>query len=206
MHILKFIDYNVLGDIVSKVWSLMVIITILFILFTGGGNNVLKTIATSSYKAVENTLVILSTMCFWAGLFNILKNTKLLEYISKTLRPVILILFGRDIDKESIENISLNMSANLIGVGNAGTLYAIKSMESLQKENSKPDSLSDKMMILLFINTASIQLIPTNIISYRMLYGSSSPDSIIIPNLIISFGVCFMGVVIIKIIHKVIKQ
>lgn len=206
MHILYILYYNVIGDYVSKIWSAIIIITVLFILVNGGGNDILKIITSSSYKAVENTLIILSTMCFWSGMFNILKNTKLLEYISKILKPIIYFLFGNDISAESMENISLNMSANLIGVGNAGTMYAIKSMESLQKENTKPDSLSNKMMLLLFINTTSIQLIPTNIISYRMLYGSAAPDAIIIPNLIISFGACLIGIVLIKILCKVIKQ
>ena len=172
----------------------------------GGGNNVLKTITSASYKSVENTLIILSTMCFWSGMFNVLKHTKLLEYISKLLKPIICFLFGNDISIDSLENISLNMSANLIGVGNAGTMYAIKSMESLQKENIKPDCLSDKMMLLLFINTTSIQLIPTNIISYRMLYGSAEPDTIIIPNLIISFTACIIGIVLVKVLTKVVRQ
>jgi spore maturation protein A len=205
-HIIKIIYYNVLGDIVSKIWSVIIIISVLLLLFSGEANNVLSTITNSSYKSIENILVILSTMCFWSGMFNVLKHTSLLSYISKILKPVILLLFGKNISDESIENISLNMSANLIGVGNAGTLYAIKSMESLQKENDNPDGMSNNMMLFLFINTTSIQLIPTNILSYRILYGSVTPNAIILPNLIISFGACIIGICLIKIISKVGKR
>ena len=112
---------------------------------------------------------------------NIVKNTSLINKIKNILNPLIKFLFP-DLSKESeaYKNISINMASNLIGLGNASTPAGLKAMEELQKENKNKNTLSKNMILFMLINTASIQLIPTTIISIRMSLGSKNPSGIIL--------------------------
>ena len=75
----------------------------------------------------------------------------------------------------------MNMIANILGLGNAATPLGLKAMKSMQKENTKKDTLTDSMMMFIVLNTASIQIIPTTVIAIRNSLGSNSPTSIVFP-------------------------
>lgn len=187
----------------SKIWCAILIISISFSFFTGTSNGVLGIITEASYKSIENILVIAGMTCFWAGIFNILRHTKVIKIVSGILKPIILKLFKGDLTEDELENISLNMASNLIGVGNAATVYAVKSIEEMQKRNENPKCVTENMSLFVLINTASIQLIPTNMLSLRLMYGSTNANFIISPNLVISTLSLIVGIIILKIINKV---
>ena len=135
--------------------------------------------------SIRNTTTLIITlfgnMCFWNGIMNIVKNTSLIEKIEKILKPLIKLIFnGLDEKSEVYKNISMNMTSNLLGLGNAATPCGLRAMEELQKENPSLEKLSNNMMLLMLVNTASIQLIPTTIISIRTGLGSKKPSGIII--------------------------
>lgn len=108
------------------------------------------------------------TMCLWNGLMQIAAKTSLQSRITRMLRPVLKFLFPELKEGEQAYNeISMNMVANIMGLGNAATPLGLKAMESLQKKNSKKDTLSNSMAMLIVLNTASLQIIPTTVIAIR---------------------------------------
>ena len=95
-------------------------------------------------------------------------RTSLQSRITRMLRPVLKFLFPELKEGQQAYNeISMNMVANIMGIGNAATPLGLKAMESLQKKNSKKDTLSNSMAMLIVLNTASLQIIPTTVIAIR---------------------------------------
>ena len=92
----------------------------------------------------------------------------------------------------------MNMTANIIGLGNVATPVGLKAMEELQKINPQKDCLSKSMLMFLVLNMSSIQLIPTTVIALRASYGSQNPAEVVIPVIISSFTAVIVGVIIVK--------
>ena len=103
-------------------------------------------------------------------------------------------------------NIIMNVIANILGLGNAATPLGLKAMTELQKENSNKDTLSDNMMLLIVLNTASLQIIPTTIIAIRSSLGSENPTKIIFPVWISTICAAVIGIICTKIIIKCTKK
>jgi len=104
------------------------------------------------------------------------------------------------------EEISMNMIANILGLGNAATPLGLKAMQSMQEENSTKDTLTDPMMMFIVLNTASIQLIPTTVIAIRNSLGSENPTSIVFPVWIATIAAAIAGITVTKIIIKSTKN
>ncbi len=153
----------------NKIWSFFILISIILGLCTGKYFLVNEAIFSSIENTVSLIITLFGSICFWNGIMNIVRNTSLIEKIKKMLKPLIKIIFP-DIKEgnSAYENISMNMASNLLGLGNASTPCGLKAMEQLQSENKNKEKLSNDMMLFMLINTASIQLIPTTIISIRM--------------------------------------
>lgn len=165
----------------NRIWCFFMLISIVFGIITGSYEEVNYAIFDSIQSSVSLVITLFGSLCFWNGIMNIVKNTQLVNIIKTILRPIIKLIF-KDLSQDStaFENISMNMTSNFLGLGNAATPCGLKAMEELQKENKNKNKLSKEMMMLMLINTASIQLVPTTIISIRMGLGSSNPSKIIV--------------------------
>lgn len=108
-------------------------------------------------------------------------NTSIIEKLTKFLKPLISFIFPEIKNNKKIsKEISMNIIANILGLGNASTPLGLKAMESMQKENNDKSRLNDSMAMFILINTASLQIIPTTVISIRSSLGSQEPAKIII--------------------------
>ena len=165
---------------INKIWCFFIVIAIVFGFINGTYEEVNNSIFSSITDTMELIITLFGSMCFWSGIMNIVKNTTLINKIQKVLSPLIKNLFP-DLkkDTEVYKDISMNMTSNIIGLGNAATPCGIKAIESLQESNLNKKKLSNNMMLFILINTASIQIIPTTIISIRMGLGSKNPSGII---------------------------
>ena len=171
----------------SIIWSLIFIICIVFSCFTLNPNIVITSISNSSKGAIENIFVLASMLVFWSGIFNILSNTEILSKISKKIYNLFSFLFKKEeVSIKAKEYISLNIASNLMGVGNAATINSIKGIEELQKSNNSKNKLNKSMATFIILNTSSLQIIPTSMISLRALYNSEQPSRIIVPVLVVS--------------------
>ena len=144
----------------------------------------------ASSSALELCLNLCAVYAVWLGILEILDASGLSDKLAKLLRPLIKKLFPKA-NLETQKNIAINLSANMLGLGNASTPYGIKAMRGLDDGNEKANS---SMIMLMIINACSIQLIPTTIIGLRAAAGSTSPSDIILPTIISSFTACAIGV------------
>ncbi|MFS0837845.1 nucleoside recognition domain-containing protein [Paenibacillus sp. UNC499MF] len=123
---------------------------------------------------------LISVLVFWLGMMRIAEDAGLLSKLAVLLRPVVRFLFPSiPKDHPALGYIMSNMSANILGLGNAATPMGIKAMQELQKLNPHKDTASPAMCTLLALNTASITLIPTTLIAIRMNYNSINPSEIV---------------------------
>ena len=134
----------------------------------------------------------------------IASDSSLVKKLSKLLSPILNFLFPSLITNNKIKKeISMNIIANILGLGNAATPLGLKAMESMQKENPKKDTLSNPMMMFIVINTASIQLIPTTVIAIRNSLNSQNPTSIIFPTWIATILAAITGIFVTKLLIKI---
>lgn len=190
----------------SKIWTFMIIVSLVLAITVGNVGNITNIIMDSSALAVENIVKLAGMMCFWSGIFNILSSTNLVKKLSKFTSRVLKKLFSSgQMSDEAMENISLNVTSNVIGVGNVATVYGIKAVEELNKLNHDKNRANDNMIMFVLINTASIQLIPTGIITLRAMYHSKDVTCIVLPILIVSIVALTVGIIACKIVNKIIK-
>lgn len=185
------------------IWPIFIIISYIYGIFTGKVNEINNSVFESCQSAVNLTITFLGTMCLWSGIMQIAKKTTLVDKLTTFLNPIMKLLFP-DVPKESAvhKEISMNMVANILGLGNAATPLGLKAMKSLQKENPKKDTLTNSMAMFIIINTASIQIIPTTVIAIRSSLGSKNPTSIIIPVWIATICAAVAGTITAKILMK----
>ena len=184
-------------------WPVFIIISIVYGFISGNIENINSGIFTSIQDSITVAISIFGIMCFWNGIMKILTNTQLMKKINKILNPIINLLFpGIKNNIEIKQDIALNMSSNLLGIGNAATAYGIKAIEKMQKVNIKKDSISKDMAMLIVINAASIQIIPTTILAIRQSLNSKNITQILIPVWIVSFTVCLIVIILTKIFVK----
>lgn len=164
------------------VWPIFIIISFSFAIFSGNLEQLNSSIFESTNDAINLSLSLLGTICLWNGIMKIASSTGITKKLTKFLRPIIKFLFPELKNNANIqEEISMNMIANILGLGNAATPLGLKAMNSMQRENNKKDSLTDSMMMFIVINTASIQIIPTTVITIRNSLGSENPTAIVFP-------------------------
>ena len=181
-------------------WPIFIIISIVYATFSGNLQNLNNSIFEATNTAVSLTLTLIGTTCLWNGIMEIASKTNVIQYLVKGLSPVIKSIFN-DKSLES-NNIIMNIIANILGLGNAATPLGLKAMDELQKENNNKEVLSDSMMMLIVLNTASLQIIPTTVISIRSSLGSNNPAKIIFPVWISTICAAVVAIVFCKILIK----
>ncbi len=185
------------------IWPIFIVVSIVYAFFSGNIQNVSNGIFDSAASAVELTLTFFGTICLWNGVMQIAKQTTLMEKLTKTLKPLMRFLFPElKNHKQAQEEISINIVANLLGLGNAATPLGLKAMKTLQKENPKKDKLNNSMAMFIVLNTASLQIIPTNVIAIRSSLGSNSPSGIILQVWVATIIAAVVGITATKILMK----
>lgn len=163
-------------------WPAFILISFLYGILIGNVEAVNQSIFESSASAVKLSITFFGTICLWNGIMKIAQETSFVTKLTKMLKPIINFLFP-DIkqNEQAKEEISMNIIANILGLGNAATPLGLKAMKTLQKENPKKDTITNSMAMFIVINTASLQLIPTTVIAIRASLNSSNPTQIIFP-------------------------
>lgn len=190
----------------SIIWSIMIIIAVVFTFFNGNADTLIEYVTQASANSIENIITLAGMLCFWTGIFNILKHTPIIEKMANFVKPITSKLFKKDeVDDEIMQDVALNVTSNAIGVGNAATVFGINATKKMQAKNKNKDKPNDSMTAFILLNTASIQLIPTTIISLRSMYGSENPGGIILAVWIVTILALISGITAIKILNKVVK-
>ena len=185
------------------IWPIFIIISYVYAVINGNVEKVNTAVFEYTETAVNLLLTLIGTMSLWNGLMEIASNTKLINRLTKSLSPLINFLFPENKhDKKIHEEISMNVVANLLGLGNAATPLGLKAMKSMQDKNPNKEKLTNDMATFIILNTASIQIIPTTVIAIRMNLGSVEPTKIIFAVWFSTICAAFVGIMVTKICIK----
>lgn len=187
----------------NYIWGGMIVVSIIVSVFTGRAEETAAAAVSGADSAVQLCIGLLGIVCLWTGLAKIGEKSGLVKIIAKLFKPIMKIIFPK-LDPESVTygSIVLNITANLLGMGNAATPLGIKAMQELDRENKHRSFPSNEMCTLVIINTASIQLIPATIISLRQMYGSQASGEIILPVWIVSVCALIVGITVSEIMER----
>ena len=169
--------------------------------------NISNEMLIASSKSIELIFTIIPVMCLWLGIMNIAKKSGLLDKLAKLLTPILKFLFP-EIPKDSpcFSYISINIIMNMLGVGNAATPFGLKAMKEMQEINNNKDTASRSMITFIVLNTAAITIIPTTIISLRVLNKSINPMSIVPYIIITSTLSCIIGLILDRLYYLVVRR
>lgn len=181
---------------VNIIWCSFIIIGSIFCIVNGKLDLLNTEILGSAKSSLDMILKIFPVMALWLGIMKIASESGLLNKITKIVTPLFSKMFP-EIPKnhEAIGYITSNMIANIFGLGNAATPFGLKAMQSLQEINTKKDTASRSMITFLVLNTSGLTIIPTTVISLRMMYGSSNPTGIVFPCIIATFLSTIAGLI-----------
>lgn len=187
----------------NKIWPAFLIISFIYAILNGNIEEFNNSIFTSCAQTVDLILKLFGTMCLWNGLMKIVQETSLMKKLTKIISPLMKILFPKmkKEDKEYKE-ITINIIANLLGIGNAATPLGLKAMQTMQEKNPQKDRITDSMAMFIVLNTASIQLIPSTVIAVRASLGSVKPSQIIVPVWIATIAADVAGIIASKMLMK----
>jgi len=169
----------------NTVWFLLIVISVIFSVINGRLEAFTKSLFDGAKSAVEVSLFLLGIVALWLGITKIIEESGLIHRLSNLFRPVVSRLFKNiPQDHPAVTSITLNFLANVFGLGNAATPLGIKAMQDLQSLNKEAETVTFEMMLLIVINTASIQLVPFTVIGILSDFGSKNPAWIVSPTIL----------------------
>lgn len=173
---------------VNAIWLFLIVFGFGFAAFNGNVEAVTEAAFDGAKTGVTVCFGLISVLVFWLGMMKIGEEAGLLRVLGRMLMPLVRFMFPQvPKDHPAIGYILSNMSANMLGLGNAATPMGIKAMQELQKLNPTKHTATPAMCTLLALNTSSITLIPTTIIAIRMNFESANPAEIVGTTLIATF-------------------
>ncbi len=181
----------------NKIWFVMVVGSICFMLWVDP-SNVLNEMINASSEAFTLCIELCAVYAVWLGILELVEASGLGNKLARLLRPLIKKLFKID-DIETEKMIALNMSANMLGLGNAATPMGINAMKKLDDGSG---TATPAMIMLIVINATSIQLLPSTVIGLRASAGSTAPADIILPTLIATACTCTLGILLVKLCNN----
>ena len=179
------------------IWAIFIIFS-LFSLILFNPIDSVSLMTNSIFEVLKLCTDLLAIYTLWLGVLEILDKTGIADKIANLFKPILKKLFKTQ-NQVALKLISVNLTANMLGLGNASTPAGIMAMKKLDKCNGK---ITKQMILLFVLNISSIQLFPTTIISLRAKFGSQFPSDIILPTIISSSILFFLSIFLAKFCEK----
>lgn len=155
-------------------------VAVIFGLINGKGAQMSSAVLAGAESAVTLALSLCGIMCLWCGIMRVAERAGIVKLLSKLLQPVLSRLFkGLEKGGAAMQLIAMNVTANLLGLGNATTPLGIKAMQAIAEEEHAHGEATDNMVMLTVLNTASLQIIPTTAAALRSANGAENPMAIL---------------------------
>ncbi len=181
---------------IKVIWGGLILVGIAVGIGTGRVEELSQTILGSAKDAAELALSMIGIYCLWMGLLRIAEKSGMIQAIARGSERLICKLFtGIRRGSEAVSLITLNLVANMLGMGNAATPFGLRAMAALQEQNPDKRRASDDMCLFIVINTASVQLLPLTIIAVRAAAGSSNPADIVLTAFLATLATAIFGVI-----------
>lgn len=191
----------------NYIWGAMVVFSFIAAVFSGNMQTLSDSVVTSGQDAINLVLKLTGMMCLWGGIMKIAEKSELTLVISKMLSPLFSVLY-RNVDRKSktAEAMSMNITANLLGLGNAATPLGLEAMRRMQEANPDKTKATDDMIVFVVMNSAAMRLIPTTVATLRTQFGSASPMEIMPATWVSTILSLTAGVLTAKIISRMMKK
>lgn len=188
----------------GKCFFVICMISLVCAAITGNLTGLSNAVIDGAAASVELTLSLAGNMCLWCGVMEVLRAAGAINKLSRILSPVLRMVFPNawknDCGKAEI---TAALSANMLGIGNAATPFAIEAMGKMQERNPHPDFATDDMVTLAILGASSVNLLPTTLVALRRSAGSVAPFRIILPVWICSAACAVFGVMLSRIAAKI---
>lgn len=162
------------------VFTIMILLSFIAAAAMGKGEALTEAVLNSPVEAVNLCIYLCGGMCFWGGLMRVAERSGITDIIAGFFAEILGGLFkGLDKNGRAFKAICMNVTANLLGLGNAATPLGIEAMQAMKEEEKAENEATPSMIIFTVLNTASLTLIPSTALSLRIKYGSENPTEII---------------------------
>lgn len=186
----------------NYIWCGMIIVSFITAAVNGRMDETVNAMLEGTQTAVSTLISFAGAMCFWTGIMKIAESSGISDILCRIIKPLVRRLFPSAGEKARYY-ISMNLTANILGMGNAATPMGMLASEELDRENKKPSVPSGNMCMLVVLNTTCFQLIPSTIIAIRAGAGSQNPASVILPIWFASAVSVVTGVMSVKIMRRI---
>ncbi|AFV11791.1 spore maturation protein A [Thermacetogenium phaeum DSM 12270] len=168
----------------NLIWLCLILAGVVVAAGNGRIDIITETFFSAADEGVKVCLDLIGLMTLWLGMLEVARQAGLIRILARLVRPLAVRLFPEvPPEHPALGAIIMNISANILGLGNAATPFGLKAMEELQKLNPRPDTASDAMCTFLAANTSCITLVPATIIGVRIAAGSVNPTEIVGPTI-----------------------
>lgn len=191
----------------NYVWPALVIFAFVSSIVTGNMSALSQSIIQGGQDAVSLLLRLVAMLCLWGGIMEIAQQSGVTKALSRFMRPMLKIIFpSLKNETYALEAVSMNVTANILGLGNAATPLGLEAMRRLQLINSNTKRASDEMVVFVVMNTAAMHVIPTTVATLRGQYGSKSPMEIMPASLLTSACALAVAVTTAKLGNKLLGR
>lgn len=188
---------------VNKIWSFFIIVGVIFGIFNNKISIINESILTSTTTTIEMLLKIFPVIALWLGIMEIAKESGILNKLSNLFKPILSKLFPElPKNHEALGYISSNVVINMLGLGNAATPFGLKAMKSLHELNKKSNVASKSMITFLILNTSGLTIIPTTVISLRMMHKSINSTEIVPATILSTIISTILAILVDKIFRR----
>lgn len=189
--------------LLSAVLAAFLCAAVFFGILTGTVSQVSLAVTEGAWEAVQLALRLCGTLCLWSGVMEVMDRSGLTRAVAHLLSPVISLLFGRDgEDSDARAAVSQNMAANLLGLGSAATPSGLRAAKRLQTLAEQRGEKPHAALLLMVLNTASLQLLPTTVAAVRAGVGCARPYDILPAVWLASLGSVTVGVCMAKLLRR----
>ena len=163
-----------------KTFSIMIVVSFCSAILTGNIDRMAFEFSDSLSNAVSLCIALLGMMSFWSGVMNVLREAGVIKYISKALKPIIKMIYGKKCtDRDTLDYLSASVAANFLGLGNAALPLGINAIKSIQKNSRFKEKADDDSILFAVLNTVPFQFLPSTLIALRSKHGSVNPYDVV---------------------------
>ena len=180
----------------NKVWLIIICFSLLYGIFTGRGAELSNIILNVPKESFDLLITMITAACFWSGMMKIMESVGIVEFIAKKIRPLFRLIMPNMKDETTLNYVSMNIAANIFGLGYAATPSGLKAVKRMQELNDgDKDEATDEMVTFLVLNTAGVTLLPTSVMAIRASLGSNNPADMLIFPIIATLLSCVAGLI-----------